>query len=184
MRCSPSSTTAAHEYRKRSTCAPKLSGSKPELRAPDRQGPQGTHLPALAGNVVAAEEAARTAATGTDRADVRQPLRRAAQRFGRPVQACRLREGRSETTPTLRPKHVTPHSFRHATAVHLISAGVDVTVIRSWLGHVSLDTTNHYARANLETKRKALEQVAVPATPGGQPSWKRDASVLAWLDTL
>jgi integrase len=34
----------------------------------------------------------------------------------------------SETTPTLRAKHVTPHAFRHATAVHLISAGVDVTV--------------------------------------------------------
>ncbi|MBC2861731.1 site-specific integrase [Stappia sp. 28M-7] len=90
----------------------------------------------------------------------------------------------AETTPTLRDKHVTPHAFRHATAVHLISAGVDVTVIRSWLGHVSLDTTNHYARANLETKRKALEQVGVPETHGRQPSWKRDTSVLAWLDTL
>ena len=68
--------------------------------------------------------------------------------------------------------------------MHLISAGVDVTVIRSWLGHVSLDTTNHYARANLETKRKALEKVTVPAIPGSQPSWKRNASVIAWLDTL
>jgi hypothetical protein len=63
-------------------------------------------------------------------------------------------------------------------------AGVDVTVIRSWLGHVSLDTTNHHARANLETKRKALEQVGAPATGGQPPSWKRDASLLAWLDTL
>ncbi len=57
-------------------------------------------------------------------------------------------------------EHVTPHSFRHATAVHLVAAGVDITVIRSWLGHVSLDTTNHYAQANLETKRKALERLA------------------------
>jgi site-specific recombinase XerD len=88
------------------------------------------------------------------------------------------------TAPTLRTKHVMPHSFRHATAVHLVSAGVDVTVIRSWLGHVSLDTTNHYARANLETKRKALEQVGAPTTTGHPPSWKRDASLLAWLDTL
>ena len=90
----------------------------------------------------------------------------------------------AETTPTLRAKHVTPHAFRYATAVHFISAGVDVTVIRSWLGHVSLDTTNHYARDNPETKRKALEKVTVPAIPAGQSSWKRDASVLAWLDTL
>jgi site-specific recombinase XerD len=112
-------------------------------------------------------------------------------RYGEPLSASGVRfklaayvKAAAETLPSLRTKHVTPHSFRHATAVHLVSAGVDVTVIRSWLGHVSLDTTNHYARANLETKRKALEQVAVPAFPGGQPSWKRDASVLAWLDTL
>jgi hypothetical protein len=55
-------------------------------------------------------------------------------------------------------KHVTPHSFRHATAVHLVAAGVDITVIRSWLRHVSLDTTNHYAQANLETKRALFSQ--------------------------
>ena len=93
-------------------------------------------------------------------------------------------EAAAKTVPMLRSKHVTPHSFRHATAVHLVSAGVDITVIRSWLGHVSLDTTNHYAQANLETKRKALERVGAPATGGRPPSWKRDASVLAWLDTL
>lgn len=112
-------------------------------------------------------------------------------RYGEPLSASGVRfklaayvKTAAKTTPTLRDKHVTPHAFRHATAVHLISAGVDVTVIRSWLGHVSLDTTNHYARANLETKRKALEQLSVPEIPGQQPSWKRDTSVLAWLDTL
>ncbi len=93
-------------------------------------------------------------------------------------------EAAAKTTPTLRSKHVTPHSFRHATAVHLVAAGVDITVIRSWLGHVSLDTTNHYAQANLETKRKALEQVGVPAAENRPPRWKRDAGLLAWLDTL
>jgi hypothetical protein len=41
-----------------------------------------------------------------------------------------------------------------------------VTVIRNWLGHARLDTTNHYARANLETKRKALEQVDPSTKPG------------------
>ena len=56
--------------------------------------------------------------------------------------------------------------------------------IRSWLGHVSLDTTNHYARANPETKRKALERVSPPETPRHPPSWKRETSLLAWLDTL
>jgi integrase/recombinase XerC len=112
-------------------------------------------------------------------------------RYGEPLSASGVRfklatyvKTAAETMPTLRARHITPHAFRHATAVHLVSAGVDVTVIRSWLGHVSLDTTNHYARANLETKRKALEKVAVPTETGCLPSWKRDASVLAWLDTL
>jgi site-specific recombinase XerD len=86
--------------------------------------------------------------------------------------------------PSLASKRVTPHSFRHATAVHLVAAGVDITVIRSWLGHVSLDTTNHYAQANLETKRLALERIESPAKPPKRPSWKQDQSVLAWLDTL
>ena len=112
-------------------------------------------------------------------------------RYGEPLGASGVRfkltayvEAAAKTVPTLRSKHVTPHSFCHATAVHLVSAGVDITVIRSWLGHVSLDTTNHYAQANLETKRKALERVGAPAPSGKLPSWKRDASVLAWLETL
>jgi site-specific recombinase XerD len=86
--------------------------------------------------------------------------------------------------PSIASKHVTPHSFRHATAVHLVAAGVDITVIRSWLGHVSLDTTNHYAQANLETKRKALERVGVRSKPDRPPRWKRDRTVLEWLDSL
>ena len=92
-------------------------------------------------------------------------------RYGEPLGASGVRfklaayvEAAAKTAPTLRSKHVTPHSFRHATAVHLVSAGVDITVIRSWLGHVSLDTTNHYAQADLETKRKALERVGTPTT--------------------
>jgi len=112
-------------------------------------------------------------------------------RYGEPLSASGVRfklvayvKAAAETVPSLQTKHVTPHSFRHATAVHLVSAGVDITVIRSWLGHVSLDTTNHYAKANLETKRNALELVDVPTTVAHQPSWKRDTSLLAWLDTL
>lgn len=112
-------------------------------------------------------------------------------RYGEPLSASGVRfklaayvKAAAEALPSLRSKHVTPHSFRHATAVHLVSAGVDVTVIRSWLGHVSLDTTNHYARANLETKRKALEQVDAPITGKAPPSLKRDASLIAWLDAL
>lgn len=87
-------------------------------------------------------------------------------------------------TPTLSRKRITPHVFRHSTAVGLLAAGVDVTVIRSWLGHAHLDTTNLYAQASLEMKRKALERVDGKLRPAKPPRWKRDADLLAWLDSL
>ena len=90
----------------------------------------------------------------------------------------------AQTVPSLKRKHVTPHTFRHTVGVALVSAGVDVTVIRNWLGHVSLDTTNHYARANLETKRKALQKLDGLTRPSKPARWKRDADLLAWLDSL
>jgi site-specific recombinase XerD len=112
-------------------------------------------------------------------------------RYGVPLGASGVRfklteyvEEAGKNVPSLSSKHVTPHSFRHATAVHLVAAGVDITVIRSWLGHVSLDTTNHYAQANLETKRKALDRLDASSKTTRPPRWKRDASVLDWLDSL
>ena len=81
-------------------------------------------------------------------------------------------------------KRVSPHRFRHATAVSLVTAEVDVTVIRSWLGHASLDTTNIYARANVEAKRKALEKVDGAARSSKPPRWKREVELMAWLDSL
>jgi site-specific recombinase XerD len=86
--------------------------------------------------------------------------------------------------PSLATKRVTPHTWRHSVGVQLVAAGVDVTVIRNWLGHARLDTTNHYARANLETKRRALEQVDPSTKPGRPPRWKRNPELLAWLDSL
>jgi len=90
----------------------------------------------------------------------------------------------AKTMPSIRKKNVSPHVFRHSAGVMLVSAGVDITVIRSWLGHARLDTTNQYARANLETKRKALEQVDVSSRPGKPPRWKNDPELLVWLDSL
>jgi hypothetical protein len=47
-----------------------------------------------------------------------------------------------------------------------------------------LDTTNRYARANLATKRKALEQVDHSTRPGRPPRWKQNPQLLAWLASL
>ncbi|RDE50225.1 MAG: integrase [Candidatus Accumulibacter meliphilus] len=114
-----------------------------------------------------------------------------ANRYGKPLGASGFRykldhyvAAAAKQVPSLIDKKVTPHRFRHATAVHLIAAGVDVSVIRSWLGHASLDTTNHYAQANIETKRRALEAVDHMAMQQTLPSWKKNADILDWLDSL
>jgi site-specific recombinase XerD len=90
----------------------------------------------------------------------------------------------AKTMPSLAKKNITPHKFRHAAGVMLVAAGVDITVIRSWLGHVPLDTTNLYARANLATKRKALEKIDASIRPGKPPRWKADPQLMVWLDSL
>lgn len=112
-------------------------------------------------------------------------------RYGEPLGAAGVRfklEGyvrsAAKDVPTLSRKHVTPHTFRHSMGVAMVAAGVDITVIRSLLGHVSLDTTNHYARANLETKRQALAKVDTSARPSKPPRWKRDPDLLSWLNSL
>lgn len=46
---------------------------------------------------------------------------------------------------TTQRRGISPHVFRHTVAVHLLEAGAEPNVIRGWLGHVSLDTTNRYA---------------------------------------
>ena len=88
-------------------------------------------------------------------------------RYGSPLGASGIRfklkeyvAAATKKVPSLAEKRVSPHKFRHATAVSLVEAGVDITVIRSWLGHTNLDTTNIYAQANLATKRRALERMA------------------------
>jgi site-specific recombinase XerD len=112
-------------------------------------------------------------------------------RYGNPLGASGVRfklkeyvAAAAKQVPSLTGKRVSPHRFRHATAVSLLAAGVDVTVIRSWLGHESLDTTNVYARANVETKRRALEKVDPSVRPAKPPRWKREVALLEWLDSL
>ena len=78
--------------------------------------------------------------------------------------------------------------LRHTTAVHLLEAGVEVNVIRGWLGHVSLDTTNRYAEINIRTKEAALHACAPPAAASAafprRPVWRDDDALLEWLASL
>lgn len=84
--------------------------------------------------------------------------------------------------------HVSPHTFRHTAAVHLLESGVEANVIRGWLGHVKLDTTNRYAEITLKTKEAALKVCEPSHAQGGdchpRTVWKDDKQLLDWLDSL
>ena len=79
---------------------------------------------------------------------------------------------------------VTPHTLRHTKGMHLLQAGVSLEIIRDFLGHEGVTTTQIYARANLEMKRKALAKVADPEGFPEIPSWQRDRDLLDWLHSL
>ncbi|HSU31840.1 MAG TPA: tyrosine-type recombinase/integrase, partial [Bryobacteraceae bacterium] len=70
--------------------------------------------------------------------------------------------------------------YRHTTATHLLRAGVDINTIRAWLGHVSLNTTNVYAKVDLEMKAKALATCEVRALTL-QIHWRDDVALLQFL---
>jgi site-specific recombinase XerD len=78
---------------------------------------------------------------------------------------------------------VSPHVWRHTAAVHLLEAGVDVNVIRGWLGHVSLNTTNRYAEITMRMKMEAMKIVA-PLSSAHAAPWNDDPSLLSWLSSL
>ncbi len=79
---------------------------------------------------------------------------------------------------------ISPHSMRHTKGVHLLQSGVSLEIIRDFLGHVDVKTTQIYARANLEMKRRALEKVAGESPSAALPSWQQSKSLLDWLRSL
>ncbi len=68
--------------------------------------------------------------------------------------------------------------------MHLLQSGVELNVIRSWLGHVSIVTTNRYIEIDLAMKARALETCAVGSDKAKEASWQRNPDILAWLESL
>lgn len=94
--------------------------------------------------------------------------------------------GAARQAPALRRRHITPHCLRHSCAVALLQAGVDITVIRDYLGHASIATTSRYITTNLRMKRDAMEVFWERAglTPRGGSSWEPKPDLMAFLESL
>jgi site-specific recombinase XerD len=107
-------------------------------------------------------------------------------RFGiRYIVAHRIAAAAKEC-PTLLTRKITPHTWRHSTALHLLQSNVDLTMICAWLGHASIETTHQYVDIDLKMKQKTLKSVEhlIPKTTGSPAKWKTNQDVLTWLSAL
>jgi integrase/recombinase XerD len=82
------------------------------------------------------------------------------------------------------PSKIHPHMFRSTKAMHLLQANINLIYIRDLLGHVSVTTTERYARANPEMRRAALEKAYVNIVEDDIPAWSKDSNLLDWLQEL
>jgi len=103
------------------------------------------------------------------RSGVRQRLDRAVQKA-------------SKRCESLVRRHISPHTIRHTTAMHLLQAGVDLTVIALILGHEDPSTTHRYLESDLALKEAALRRVAEPSSKASR--FRPSNRILAFLDAL
>lgn len=79
-------------------------------------------------------------------------------------------------------KHITPHILRHSSAMKLLHAGVDTSVIALWLGHADIRSTQTYLHADLSIKERALARTTPTSTPPGH--YRPTDPILAFLESL
>ena len=96
-------------------------------------------------------------------------------RYGVNYLVKKYRKRAAEKCPSLAAKRVTPHTFRHTTALHTIQSGVDITGVKEWLGHAHIKTASLYVDINIEMKRNALDKCRSPkpqpTTSEPPPPW-------------
>lgn len=104
-------------------------------------------------------------------------------RFGVGHIVRRYAEKAGEKCLSIRQKAVGPHTWRHTTAVHMLQAGNDLSMIAMWLGHADVNTTHAYAEINMEMKRKMLEGCPAPKGKESRRQWQNPATI-RWLNKL
>ena len=88
----------------------------------------------------------------------------------------------TQRCPTLHKQRITPHTLRHTTAMRLLHAGVDTTLITLWSGHERVHTTQIYLHADLALKERAIARTTPPNTQPGR--YKPPDTLLAFLEAL
>lgn len=83
--------------------------------------------------------------------------------------------------PDLIPVDFSPHKLRHTTAMELVDSGVDLIYIRDLLGHVSVKTTEIYAKAQASKKRAAIEAASKEIVKYEMAKWDNNSNLKEWL---
>lgn len=89
-----------------------------------------------------------------------------------------------KTMPVCFPDKISPHVLRHSKSMHLLQSGVNLIYIRDLLGHVNVQTTEIYAKADSSMKRKAFEKAYSVVVSDELPEWQQSADLLEWLQNL
>lgn len=89
-----------------------------------------------------------------------------------------------KVNPTLIPDNFSPHKMRHTTAMELVTSGVDLIYIRDLLGHVSVLTTEIYAKADANKKREAIELVSKQLVKKVEAKWEKNENLKDWLKSF
>ena len=92
-----------------------------------------------------------------------------------------LRQAAS-SMPSLGRPAISPHTFRHTKGMHLLQSGVPLVMVKDFLGHVDMKSTEVYVQADLEMKRKALESATGPQAT--QPAEALPSGLIEWLESL
>lgn len=89
-----------------------------------------------------------------------------------------------QKNPKLIAEKISCHSLRHSKAMHLLEAGVNLVYIRDILGHVSITTTEIYARVDSRKKREAIQKAYTEVAPDVTPTWLVNDNLLGWLKSF
>ena len=79
------------------------------------------------------------------------------------------------------PAKVTPHQFRHTRAMHLYRHGMPLQLLAEYMGHASVVSTQIYAYADTEMKRRAIEKCQGGAAISAPPEWQNNVGVIKKL---
>jgi site-specific recombinase XerD len=89
----------------------------------------------------------------------------------------------ASSMPTLARPGISPHTMRHTKGMHLLQSGVPHVMVKDFLGHVDLKSTDVYVQADLEMKRKALDLADGPRATQAPPT-RLSSKLIEWLEAL